>query len=571
MARRSFPRPAVVKLPSARTRVACAAAACAAALAGARRPSPSAQASAACPLVPLAAGAPGADALAPPPVAREFRAAWISPVENGEWPSAPDLDDESQQEELRELFDRAAEIGLNAVVLHVRPAADAMYPTARAPWSSYFVPPGEEPGYDPLAFALAEAHRRGLQLHAWVNPFRAAPPDRRAPLGAERIAAAHPEWVVRYGSQRWIDPGDPAARQAVLDAVLEVAYRYDVDAVHIDDYFYPYLEERTATRRVRAGRRWRTVRETYTLQVPDDRTWERYGRAAGWQSRGDWRRENVSGFVRALYDSVKAHKPWVAVGVSPFGIWRSGYPRGVTGLDAYGEIFADSRRWWREGWVDYLAPQLYWHSEGEQLRNQRLDAWWRSENVRGRHLWPGMLTMRVASGQNRWPASEIERQIGALRSARAGSGESQGHVHFRMKSLMADAPGGLGDRLAATMYATPALPPASPWLGADAPGAPRVGGCTEGATPSAALAPVGPARTRWWFVQWRDAGGRWTGRTLAGTTAAVPLYFGDGSRPSAVAVRALSPTGVEGPPLVLAPPPAGAAAAAGGAAAAYSP
>jgi hypothetical protein len=165
-----------------------------------------------------------------------------------------------------------------------------------------------------------------------------------------------------------------------------------------------------------------------------------------------------------------------------------------------------------------------------------------------------MLTMRVASGANRWPATEIERQIGALRSARAGSGESQGHVHFRMKSLLEDAPGGLGDRLAATTYATPALPPASPWLGREVPGTPRVAACAEGASPNATLDPVGPGRTRWWFVQWRDASGRWTGRTLPAVGAAVPLAYADGSRPSAVAVRAVSPTGVEGPPLVLAPP-----------------
>ena len=544
-----------MKLSSVRARAAGAAVLCAAALGAVRQQV--APAAAACPFVPVAlGGGTGADTLAPPPIAREFRAAWVSPVEGGEWPSAPDLDDASQQEELVSLFDRAQQVGLNAVILHVRPAADAMYPTARAPWSSYFIPNGDQPGYDPLAFAVEEAHRRGLQLHAWVNPFRAAPPEpRREAVGAAAIAASHPDWVVRYGSQRWIDPGDPAARQAVLDAVLEVVYRYDVDAVHLDDYFYPYLEDRTTTRRVRVGRRrYRTVRETETIAFPDARTWERYGVAAGWRDRGDWRRENVSSFVHALYDSVKAHKPWVAVGISPFGIWRPGYPSGVTGLDAYREIFADSRRWWREGWVDYLAPQLYWRSDGEQLRNQRLDAWWRSENVRGRHLWPGMLTMRVASGANRWPASEIERQIGALRSARAGSGESQGHVHFRLKSLLENAPGGLGDRLAATMYATPAVPPASPWLGADQPGAPQVASCGDGASPAAALAATGPGRTRWWFVQWRDAAGRWTARTLPAAVGAVPLFYGDGTRPTAVAVRAVSPTGVEGAPLVLAPP-----------------
>ena len=497
-----------------------------------------------------------------PAVAREFRAAWISPVEDGEWPSSPDLDQAEQRQELLDLFDRAAAIGLNAVILHVRPSADALYPTARAPWSSYLAPDGAQPGYDPLAFALDEAHRRGLQLHAWFNPFRAAPPEGHRPaVGAAALAAAHPEWVVRYGSQQWIDPGDPGARQAVLNAILEVAYHYDLDGVHLDDYFYPYLEERTTSRRVRAGRRWRTVRATETLRFPDDRTWQRYGEAAGWERRDDWRRENVSGFVHALYDSVKKYKPAVLVGLSPFGIWRPGYPSGVTGLDAYSEIFADSRRWWRQGWLDYLAPQLYWNLDGEQSRDLRLDAWWRSENVRGRHLWPGMLTMRVASGAHPWPASEIERQIGALRSARAGSGESQGHVHFRLKSLLEEAPGGLGDRLNASMYATRALPPASPWLGADAPAAPRAVACTDGAQAAVTVASGGGAAPRWWYVQWRDAAGRWSARTLPAAATVVPVRYTDGSAPTAVAVRAISPTGVEGPPLVMTAAAAAAAAA----------
>lgn len=543
-----------------------AAAAASVALAGAR---PAPPPPAACPLVVSSDLARvGADSFAPPPVAREFRAAWVSPVEYGEWPSAPDLDDASQQEELTDLLDRAQEIGLNAVVLHVRPAADAFYPTARAPWSSYVVPNGMAPGYDPLAFALREAHRRGMQLHVWFNPFRAAPPERRAgveAVGASRIAAAHPEWVVRYGTQRWIDPGDPAARRDVLDALFEVVERYDVDGVHLDDYFYPYLEERTTVRRVRVGRRrYRTVRETETIGFPDGRTWERYGAAAGWDSRGAWRRENVSQFVRALYEGVKARKPWVAVGISPFGIWRPGYPAGVTGLDAYTEIFADSRRWLREGWLDYLTPQLYWPTDGEQQRFLKLDAWWRSENVRARHVWPGMLTMRVAQGRNRWPASEIEREIGALRSARAGAGESLGHVHFRMKSLMDDAEGGLGDRLGGGLYAAPALPPASPWLGSATPAVPRLTGCGDAPTARIAVAPGDAQPVRWWLTQWRDATGRWTAQTIAADVPAIAAAYGDGTRPSAMAVRAVSATGVLGPPLVLR-----AAEAVG--AAAYSP
>ncbi len=485
----------------------------------------------------------------PPPVAREFRAAWVSPVEGGEWPSRVGMTDAEQQAQLVGLFDRAAAIGLNAVILHVRPAADALYPTPRAPWSSYLTRGGAAPGYDPLAFAIREAHRRGLQLHVWFNPFRAAPPDERhAPAGAQRVAGEHPEWLVRYGSQRWIDPGYPDARRHVLESLLEVVDRYDVDGLHLDDYFYPYREEETVTRRVRVGRHTRVEHSSHTIAFDDERSWARYGSG---ESRSAWRRENVSEFVRQLYAGVKARKPSVLVGISPFGIWRPGSPQGVTGLDAYEEIYADSRRWLREGWLDYLAPQLYWASDGEQARFRKLDAWWRSENPQHRHVWPGLLTMRVAEGSNRWPVGEIPREVELLRAAREPAGESLGHVHFRLKSLLASAPGGLGDRLAATLYAAPAVPPASPWLGAAVPAAPRFAGCANG---SLVTVSAGDAtRVRWWLASWRDARGVWETQLLPGDSPVISPGFASGESADALAVSAVSPTGVEGPALVLKP------------------
>ncbi len=489
---------------------------------------------------------------APPAVPREFRGAWVSPVESGEWPSRTGMSDTEQQAELTALLDRAVAVGLNAIVLHVRPAADALYPTSRAPWSSYLVGRGGVPGYDPLAFAVREAHRRGLQLHVWFNPFRAAPPDRREPAGAQRIAGEHPEWLVRYGSQRWIDPGFPDARKAVLESLYEVIEKYDVDALHLDDYFYPYREEETITRRVRVGRHIRRVRSTQTIAFEDGRSWARYG--AG-RDRAEWRRENVSDFVRQLYAGVKARKPWVLVGISPFGIWRPGSPAGVSGLDAYSEIYADSRRWLREGWLDYLAPQLYWASDGEQARFRKLDAWWRSENLHQRHLWPGLLTMRVAEGRDRWPVGEITREVELLRAARAPTGESEGHVHFRMKSLLANAEGGLGDRLAASLYAAPALPPASPWLGATVPAAPRFAGCAGPTGPNdpglLTVAPGDSTRVRWWLARWRDTRGGWTTRVLFGDTPLVSATFRTGETADEVAIAGVSATGIVGPALVV--------------------
>ena len=353
---------------------------------------------------------------------------------------------------------------------------------------------------------------------------------------------------MRYGSQQWIDPGFPEARRQVLETLFDVVDRYDVDGLHLDDYFYPYREERTVVHRVGSGRHARTVRSAETIAFDDERSWARYGTGG---SRSEWRRENVSDFVRQLYAGVKARKPTVLVGISPFGIWRPGSPAGVSGLDAYEEIYADSRRWLREGWLDYLAPQLYWASDGEQLRFKKLDAWWRSENPQHRHLWPGLLTMRVAEGHNRWPVGEIPHEVELLRAARQGSGESQGHVHFRMRSLMASADGDLGDRLAETLYADPALPPASPWLGAATPAAPHFAGCSAGGLLTVRAGDATPVR--WWLASWRDANGVWGTQLLPADAPAVSPRLASGGMPDEVTISAVSPTGVEGPALVIKP------------------
>src|SRR5919198_1367587 len=219
---------------------------------------------------------------APPVVAREFRAAWVSPTEGGDWPSRPGLSINEQKAELSALLDRAKAAGLNAVLLHVRTAADALYPNRNAPWSRYLigrdpVSLGEYAGYDPLALAVAEAHARGLQLHVWFNPFRAMPPDDLGQPITGHVTRTHPDWIRRYGKSTWIDPGIPAARRAVLDAILDVVDRYDVDGVHLDDYFYPYREEQRVTRTVRRGKRRGRITRTVTLPFGDDAAGKKYG------------------------------------------------------------------------------------------------------------------------------------------------------------------------------------------------------------------------------------------------------------------------------------------------------
>jgi uncharacterized lipoprotein YddW (UPF0748 family) len=481
---------------------------------------------------------PVVPAPAPPPLAREFRGAWVTPLSGGhlpDWPSRPGLPAAAQQAELRELLDAARDLGLNAVILHVRTAGDAMYPSPYAPWSAFLSGRSGEaptPAYDPLAFAIAEAHARGLQLHAWFNPFRALLPNiANGRAAATHVTRTHPEWIRTYGTQTWIDPGDPNAREFVVASIADVVRRYDVDGIHIDDYFYPYREQERV--RVGTGRRRRTV--TRDLDFPDDRTWERFGRMRGFGSRADWRRANVDAFVERMYETVKAEKPWVLVGISPFGIWRSGHPAGVTGLDAYAEIYADSRKWLQRGWVDYLVPQLYWELDGAQRRFTRLYAWWMQQDTLGRHIWPGVHTDREVIRSGQWGPRAVEDEVTWLRSRVAADG-STGHVHFTLGALRPGARD-VGAGMRERVYDTPALVPPSPWLGARGPlAAPAVHwrADTLVATPATAY-PLA-----WWLVQRRVAGGAWESRLIRAGEGALVLRPHELRGASAVAVTAVA-------------------------------
>ena len=220
----------------------------------------------------------------------EFRGAWVATVHNLDWPSQPGLPASTQKAQLRALLDRAAELKLNAILLQIRPASDALYSSEKEPWSQFLTGrQGKSPGYDPLQFAIEEAHARGIELHAWINPFRAAT-NAKMTFAANHVAKVHPKWICRVGSQLWLDPGEPAARDYVLDVIQDIVRRYEIDGVHIDDYFYPY------------------PRKPDVVSFPDDATWERYGTKSG-LTRADWRRENINDFVRSMYRAVKSIKP----------------------------------------------------------------------------------------------------------------------------------------------------------------------------------------------------------------------------------------------------------------------
>ncbi|MBU6410747.1 MAG: family 10 glycosylhydrolase [Verrucomicrobia bacterium] len=385
----------------------------------------------------------------PPPVLREFRAAWMTCVAtNPDWPSRPGLTVARQQAELIALLDRAKQLHLNAVIFQVRPACNAMYASRIEPWcESLSGVQGQPPipFYDPLAFAIQQAHRRGLELHAWFNPFRAWQPLSKSPPAFNHVSRAHPGFLRKYGGQLWLDPGEPAVRQYVLNVVMDVVRRYDVDGVTFDDYFYPYPE----------------TGADGILQFPDYATWKKYG---GGLSRADWRRDNINQFVHGVYQSIKAAKPWVKFGISPFGIWRPGYPKGVEGLDAYNTLFADSRLWLANGWVDYLAPQLYWPIDSPHQSFPALLDWWHAQNVKHRRLWPGL---NAAAVGDRFSAGEFARQIQLIRSRSRAPGE----IFFHLNSLSREP--GLFSIIEAQNQ-EPALVPASPWLENAAPAPPKL-------------------------------------------------------------------------------------------------
>src|SRR5687767_14765233 len=400
---------------------------------------------------PSTAPAPDFD---PTVVPREFRGLWVATVANIDWPSRRDLSAQQQRAELIDILDRAQDAGFNAIILQVRPASDALYRSELEPWAALLSgQQGTDPGYDPLAFAVTEAHARGLELHAWINPFRAGN-SRDSALLAPSHSFNTRRGVVRvYGTQLWLDPGEPAVHDHVLSVVRDIVQRYDIDAVHADDFFYPYPQTNTS-----GG----------TIAFPDD---ESYARSGSTLSRANWRRENVDRFIARLDEEVHELKPTIKVGISPFGIWRPGNPPGIAGLDAYDAIYADSRKWLQQGWVDYLAPQLYWSISAPQQSFPVLLDWWLAQSTAGRHVWPGLAAYRVSDGtSSAFTIQEIPDQI---RTTRARAGTS-GNLLYNTTATLKRNGGALATALAQDLYKNPALVPAVPWLDSTPPPTPSI-------------------------------------------------------------------------------------------------
>jgi uncharacterized lipoprotein YddW (UPF0748 family) len=416
---------------------------------------------------------PGAEP-GPPPAPREFRAVWVSTVANIDWPSRSSLSSAQQQAEAIAILDRAKALNLNAIVLQVRPSADAIYPSRLEPWSEYLTGAqgrAPQPLYDPLKFWISEAHARGLELHAWFNPYRARHATAKSPLAADHIAKTNPGVVKSYGRFLWLDPGEEAAAKLTLDVILDVVRRYDIDGVHLDDYFYPYpIETPGAAGEAAALDAGVGAGTRPELDFPDQISWQRYLFGGGTLERAAWRRQNVNRLIEALYNGIHREKSWVRFGISPFGLGRPDRrPAGIVGFSQYDKLYADAELWLENGWLDYLSPQLYWPiGQAPQAYEVLLD-YWLAQNRKGRHVWPGLYTSRIGAPTKDYPPEEIVAQIGATR-ARANAG---GHVHFSMAALMGNRKG-IADQLKAGHYAAPALVPSTPWLGSERPGAPQV-------------------------------------------------------------------------------------------------
>lgn len=372
----------------------------------------------------------------------EFRGAWIATVSNIDWPSNRYSNEESQKQELINMLDELQQIGINAVVFQVKPSADALYQSDILPWSEWLTgTQGQDPGYDPLQFAIDEAHKRNMEFHAWFNPFRA---NTRADMTG--LTEDHPVrgmvdgWVVPYGNGLYFNPGIEGVRNYVTETIIEVVEKYDIDGVHIDDYFYPY--------------------PVGSEEFDDDATYLEYG--GGFTDKGDWRRSNVNRFVEQLSMQIKDKKPFVQFGISPFGIWRNAStdPTGslTSGLQSYDAVYADSRTWIQNEWVDYIAPQIYWSTEFAAADYDVLVEWWANEvKETDVQLYIGQAAYKIANNSDpQW--LQPDELINQIRYNRMFD-EVKGGIFYSSKPFLAN-PLGILDRLSETVFEYPAMIPA---------------------------------------------------------------------------------------------------------------
>lgn len=386
-------------------------------------------------------------------VKRQMRAMWIATVVNVDWPSKTGLTEAEQKQEFIYYLDQAKKMKMNAVIVQISPTADAFYRSDIYPWSKYLSgTQGTDPGYDPLAFMIAEAHKRNLEFHAWLNPYRVSMDTNLDELVENHPAKQHPDWVKSYGGKLYFDPGIPAVRQHINNVIQEVTTKYDIDAIHFDDYFYPYPVE--------------------GQDFPDQTTFEKYRN--GFTDKEDWRRNNVNLLVKEVGETIKQVKPFVKFGISPFGIWKnkSSDPQGseTSGSESYYDIYADSRKWIKEEWIDYITPQIYWNIGLTAAPYEKLVPWW-AQQVKGTnvHLYIGHAAYKIADNNEAWDnPEEIPNQL----RLNMRYPEVKGSMYFSAYQLAIRNPLAIKEKLQDEMYRYPSLVPTMPSIDNRPPAAP---------------------------------------------------------------------------------------------------
>jgi uncharacterized lipoprotein YddW (UPF0748 family) len=374
----------------------------------------------------------------------EFRGVWIATVDNIDWPSKGNFNADSQKTEFIRILDMHQRNGMNAVIVQVRPATDAFYPSPYEPWSEWLtgkqgLPPS--PYYDPLAFMITETHKRGMEFHAWINPYRAIFTIGRSSIAATHITNLRPDWFLTYGDKRYFDPGNKEVQQYVTNIVRDIVSRYPVDAIHFDDYFYPY--------------------RIPGKEFPDNASYLKYGNG---MSKDDWRRSNVDSIILMLSNAIKTENSKCQFGVSPFGVWRSEDKDPVNGSKTigassnYDDLYADILLWLRNGWIDYVAPQLYWEIGHKIAPYEVLIDWW-SKHTYGRNCYIGLGIYRANSNAAWKDKTQITRQIELLRN----TPNIQGMIFFSSKTFEKN-PNGWSDTLRLNYFAEPAKTPQMSWL-----------------------------------------------------------------------------------------------------------
>ncbi len=380
---------------------------------------------------------------------REMRAAWIATVENIDWPSTSHLTTDEQKAEMIALLDSVKAYNMNAVVFQIRPDADALYASDLEPWSEWLTGKqgqAPDPYYDPLQFTIDECRKRGLDIHLWLNPYRAIQNVNKTNAAPNHVANTHPEWMLTYGTKKYFDPGIPAVRNHVARVVSDLVRRYDIDAIHFDDYFYPYKI---------AG-----------IEFPDDNSFKKYHGNFGPQGKENWRRNNVDLIIRQLHDSIKSIKPTVEFGISPFGVWRNkkNDPNGSetrAGVSNYDDLYADILKWQKEKWIDYVTPQLYWYV-GKEVADYAILAKWWAEHSYGCNIYIGQALYLIdpASRDQAWRSSdEIIQQL-ALNHSIPGI---KGSMYFSAKFLKKN-PLSVKEKLLNGPYRYPSLTPVNPGI-----------------------------------------------------------------------------------------------------------